>query len=303
MNFNTISVSDYGTLKTFFEHNPYNLSIYSPASVIAWSSQMQRARFAILNDSLLISGDLADRPDESYLILPISRSVPGSAADLHALAKQLGFDRYWYVPGDFLETLNPLELEDLFTVEEQTGYEDYIYLTDDLIRLKGNKFSKKRNLIHQFTREYLNRNRVEIQPIHVEDAAECLDFLEIWCDRHVCDVDQEFNLACEKKALSITLTNLDLLESRGILIRIDGKVSALGIGSRLNGTTAALNFEKAFAEIKGLYQYLDNECAKRLFGEYKYINKESDMNLPNLAESKQSYNPILRIKSFALLLR
>jgi hypothetical protein len=48
---------------------------------------------------------------------------------------------------------------------------------------------------------------------------------------------------------------------------------------------------------------LDNECAKRLFMGFQYINKESDMNLPNLAETKQSYNPVLRIKSFALTLR
>ena len=89
----------------------------------------------------------------------------------------------------------------------------------------------------------------------------------------------------------------------GILIRIDGAVSAFGIGSRLNRTTATLNFEKAFSGIKGLYQFLDNECAKRLFSEFQYINKESDMNLPNLAESKQSYNPVLRVKSFALTLR
>jgi uncharacterized protein len=92
------------------------------------------------------------------------------------------------------------------------------------------------------------------------------------------------------------------LESKGILVRVDGKVSAFGIGSLLNGTTAVLNFEKADSGIKGLYQFLDNECARRLFSGFLYINKESDMNIPNLAESKQSYNPMLRIKSYTLSL-
>jgi hypothetical protein len=87
------------------------------------------------------------------------------------------------------------------------------------------------------------------------------------------------------------------------LIRVDGAVSALGIGSRLNGTMATLNFEKAFSGIKGLYQFLDNECAKKLFKGFRYINKESDMNLLNLAEAKQSYHPLLRVKSFVLALR
>jgi hypothetical protein len=301
MIFKPIAINDFGPLKAYFADHPYQLSIYSPASIIAWSNQMHTARYAVDNGTLLISGELAEHPP--YLILPISPVAPRSAAELHALASKLGFDRYWYVPGDFLDTLNPSELNERFIMEEQTAYEDYVYLADDLIHLKGNKFSKKRNLIHQFSREYVMRNRVEIQSLLPEHVGECMEFLELWCERRVCAVEQEFDLACEKKALVTTLENLDLFESRGILVRIDGQISALGIGSRLNRATATFNFEKAFADIKGLYQYVDNECAKRLFSEYRYINKESDMNLPHLAESKQSYYPILRIKSFALLLR
>jgi hypothetical protein len=142
-----------------------------------------------------------------------------------------------------------------------------------------------------------------VENIDAGKIEECLTFLEIWCDEHMCDVEQASSLACEKEALVTTLHNIEYFGSRGILVRLDGRVSAFGIGSRLNNSMATLNFEKAFSSIKGLYQYLDNECAKRIFNEYKYINKESDMNLPNLAESKQSYNPVMRIKSFALKLR
>jgi hypothetical protein len=182
-------------------------------------------------------------------------------------------------------------------------FEDYVYLTEDMVDLKGNKFSKKRNLINQFSREYLLKGRVKVEEILPERVEECLEFLEIWCERHDCDADQESVLACEKNALIVTLNNIDRIESKGIQIRIDGKVSAFGIGSRLNETTGTLNFEKADSEIKGLYQFLDNECAKRLFSGFRYINKESDMGLPSLAESKQSYNPVCRIKSYALTLR
>ena len=215
----------------------------------------------------------------------------------------MGFDKYWYAPEDYLETLDRNELETRFIVEEQREYEDYIYLTEDLIHLKGNRFSKKRNLIHQFAREYLRKERVKVEEILPENVEECLQFLEIWCEQHDCNEEQESNLACEKNAVITTLKNMVCLRSKGILVRVDGRVSAFGIGSRLNETTATLNFEKADAGIKGLYQFLDNECAKRLFSGFLYINKESDMNIPNLAESKQSYNPILRIKSYALGLR
>lgn len=303
MNLKPVTVSDYDTLKTFFVDQPYNLSIYSPASLIAWSNQLFQAYYAAVDGVLFIACEAKKNPQDSHLILPVSRSGSCTPADLHRYARQFGFEHYWYVPGDYLGTLDHSELEALFVCKEQKEFNDYVYLTEDLIRLKGNKFSKKRNLINQFTREYLRNGRIVLENLGQEHVEECLQFLDIWCEEHDCDTDQESNLACEKNALITTLNNINHLESKGILIRVDGTVSAFGIGSRLNRTTGTLNFEKAFSEIKGLYQFLDNECAKRLFSEYKYTNKESDMNLPNLAESKQSYNPVMRIKSFALTLR
>ena len=41
-------------------------------------------------------------------------------------------------------------------------------------------------------------------------------------------------------------------------------MSAFGIGSRLRADMGNLNFEKAFPHVKGLYQFLDRECARRL---------------------------------------
>ena len=304
MNFKPVSIDHYKILKPFFSENPYSLSVYSPASIIAWSYRTFKADYAIDDGNLYICGYEEDHPLERHLILPVSlQRISFTPSMLYDTARKTGFDLYWYVPGDYLETLDSDELKSLFLIEEQPEFKDYVYLTDDLIHLRGNRFSKKRNLINQFTREYLRRNRVKVDEIRPEDVDECLQFLELWCDQHDCDTEQESSLACEKHAVITTLKNMNRLESKGIQVRVDGKIYAFGIGSRLNQTTATLNFEKADSGIKGLYQFLDNECARRLFSEFRYINKESDMNIPNLAESKQSYNPILRIPSFKLTLR
>jgi len=319
MNFKPVAIDDYGILKPFFTGHPYSLCVYSPASLIAWSFRSFKAYYAIEEGKLFIAGEMEEgdillqgvppnstmphRVTNRHLILPLAKGRLFSPAELHRHAERFGFERYWRVPADYIERLDHSELEALFDLEEQMGYEDYIYLTEDLIHLKGNKYSKKRNLINQFTREYLRKDRVEVEEILAKDVAECLQFLEIWCEQHDCDADPESDLACEKNAVITALENMERLEWKGLLIRVDGRVSAFGIGARLNETTATLNFEKADSEIKGLYQFLDNECAKRLFRRFRYLNKESDMNLPNLAESKQSYNPVLRIKSYALTLR
>jgi len=319
MNFKPVAIDDYGILKPFFTGHPYSLCVYSPASLIAWSFRSFKAYYAIEEGKLFIAGEMEEgdillqgvppnstmphRVTNRHLILPLAQGRLFSPAELHRHAERFGFERYWRVPADYIERLDHSELEALFDLEEQKGYEDYIYLTEDLIHLKGNKYSKKRNLINQFAREYLRKGRAKVEEILAKDVAECLQFLEIWCEQHDCDADPESDLACEKNAVITALENMERLEWKGLLIRVDGRVSAFGIGARLNETTATLNFEKADSEIKGLYQFLDNECAKRLFRRFRYLNKESDMNLPNLAESKQSYNPVLRIKSYALTLR
>jgi hypothetical protein len=194
------------------------------------------------------------------------------------------------------------EITFYFEVSEQDKFDDYIYLRQDLIRLKGNRYAKQRNLIHQFCKRYSIRCKVDVETIDSGNNRKCLNFLQEWCELRKCDAENGESLACEKMATMNALKNIDALEVKGILIHIAGAVCAFGIGSRLTDTMSVLNFEKAHASIKGLYQFLDNECAKHLFTGCEYINKESDMKLPNLAQSKKSYNPVNMIKSYRLTL-
>ena len=145
----------------------------------------------------------------------------------------------------------------------------------------------------------MTRCKVDIETIDSDNNGECLNFLQVWCEPRKCHVDNGESLACEKMATMNALKNIDALEVKGILIRIDGVVCAFGIGSRLTDTMGVLNFEKAHASIKGLYQFLDNECAEHLFDGCEYINKESDMKLLNLAQPKESYNPVTMISPIA----
>jgi hypothetical protein len=132
---------------------------------------------------------------------------------------------------------------------------------------------------------------------------ECLTFLDKWCDDQQCDLDEDVNLACEKEAIINTIENMDLLEVNGLILRIDNKINALGMASHLTDEMGVLYFEKALTQVKGLYQYFDNLCAKHLLTGYKYINKESDMDIPGLVKAKKSYHPIFIVKSFKLEIR
>lgn len=301
MNRKLISPSDYPALKPFFKKQPYNLSVYSLSSIIAWNTGPIKSYYRVDENRLIIASESSVNAGERYLILPISERGFLTPEELHDIAVDHGYRKYRFVSGNYLEAYERKKIELWFEIAEEPQYADYVYRTSDLIDLKGNRYTKKRNLIHQFVRDYVVDNRVSVSNIEPGKIDMYLDFLEKWCDERHCD--QNESLLCEKKAFTKTLIHMDLLEIKGIVVMIDGLVSALAMASELNDKTGVLHFEKAFSSIRGLYQFLDNECARRLFAECEFINKESDMNIDELAQSKKSYHPVERVKSCCLKLR
>jgi hypothetical protein len=295
--------SDYHHLKRFVKSQSNKLAAYSLPSIIVWSNDIYQPFYAVEDNTLIFCTESTKHPENRHLILPFSPGQEFSPRYLHNLAIRLGFTEYWFIPEDHIERHGRPEVESYFEVIEQREYEDYVFLAKDLTQLKGRRYAKKRNLIHQFTRAYLETGRVEVEKISPRNAGDCLDFLEKWCEDYHCESDQEENLACEKKAAINMLNNIELLEVDGLLVRFDGLVSAFGVRIHLTDNMAVLIFEKAFSHIKGLYQFLDCECARQLFTGYEYINKESDMGIDGLAQAKQSYHPIMRLKSYRLKTR
>lgn len=302
MMFKPLVPEDYTAYQPFFKQQKNRLCLYSLSSLIVWNNDIIEPYAAVLDDSLIIAIKYKKENTIRHLVLPISPEREHSPSELHRLTVDLDCKQIRFIPEDYVKKYSIEHLKTYFFVYEEPEFEDYVYRTDDLAGLKGNEYSKKRNLINQFKKEYLTDNRVAIEPITEEKASECIEFLEKWCEERGCDdSDRKDELACEKQAAINAIQNLSRIRMKGILIRVDKVVSAFGIASHLTSNMGVLHFEKAFASIKGLYQYFDRECARRLFENYTYINKESDMGIPGLAKSKKSYHPVMRIKSFKLV--
>ena len=303
MKFKPVEIEDYPALVRFFRSQPYRHSNYSLFSIVVWSDQAFRTGYAAEGDCVVFMNESTLIPEDRHLYLPVCGGKIPTAAELKALAVEAGVGEYRFVPEHYLKSRRPGEVEGLFRVEAQAEFDDYVYLAQDIATLRGNRYKQKRNHIHQFVREYEKTGRVAVEPLSQERSREYLEFLEKWCEIRDCDADENYDLACERKAAATALENIDRLEVRGIAVRIDGAVSAFGIASPVTEDMGVLNFEKAFPDVKGLYQFLDRECARRLFAGCRYVNKESDMGLPNLAGMKKSYHPIMMEKCFRLVLR
>jgi hypothetical protein len=302
MIFSQITPSDSPRLKRFFKHQQYRICEYSLSSIAVWSNSEYQLLGATRDETLIVSAEFKTRYQDRHLMLPISPVRRFSPEDLRELATDLQFDHFWFVPEDYIHQYGKERVNSYFSVTEQDKYRDYIYRTDDLAGLKGNKYSKKRNLIKQFKKRYLDKDRVKVEPIRSAAASECIEFLEKWCEERGCGLDKEmeWDLSCEKEAAANALENIEILEANGILLRLDGEVSAFGIASHLTESIGALHFEKAFARVKGLYQYFDKICAQTLFHGYRYVNKESDMGIPGIAKAKRSYHPVEMVRSYKL---
>ena len=145
---------------------------------------------------IIIINEPAHEPGGRHLILPMSLKETPSPEYLYKLAKEIGLVKYCFVPETYLERSDRDNIGLYFIVTEQPEYEDYIYLTEDLDQLKGNKYARQRNLIHQFHKVYLSKGRVGIETIASDNVQDCLDFLLKWCIQHNCDLDGNESLAC-----------------------------------------------------------------------------------------------------------
>lgn len=76
-------------------------------------------------------------------------------------------------------------------------------------------------------------------------------------------------------------------------IRMNGKLAAYTIGSYCPSIQCAfIHIEKADSEIKGLYNYINQQFLIHEFPEARYVNREDDLGQENLRQAKLSYKPI-----------
>lgn len=300
---NDLTAEDYNNLIHYFKPQTHRLCYYSLSSLIVWSHHLSKPVWKIEDDALITGMVFFSKPADNYLLLPIAKGKQFSPAQLLRVATKNGFNKYQFIPEDYVTGDNYVDIKNIFDIVEQPKAEDYIFRTEDLAELKGKKYSKKRNLINQFKNTYLKNNNIETAPLTFRDVPECLMLLNTWAEAKTYDIDSNSNAACEKKVAENALNNIDKLGFSGLQLRIDGAIKAFGIASKLTDDIGGFNFEKADSDIKGLYQYFDQQCALQLFSDVPYINKECDMGDPGLRQAKRSYYPDSTVKSFQLIIK
>ncbi len=169
---------------------------------------------------------------------------------------------------------------------------DYVYESEKMITLSGKKLQPKRNHLNYFEGNY----NWSYEELSSDMITEILDFNHEWCARVECKKYE--TLSWESCAVEKCLANYHLLNLRGGVLRVDGKIVAYTVGEIINSDTVIVHIEKAFSEVRGAYPMINREFLSRVAPGYQYVNREDDIGDEGLRKAKESYYPIFMIEKF-----
>ena len=191
------------------------------------------------------------------------------------------------------EAVNYLHLKDSdeFEVTEQEDLKDYLYDGDAMRNLSGRKLHKKKNHLNAFLKEY--EGRYEYRRLSCANRGEVWNFLDDW--RAGKGEIVEDHLDYEVEGIHAILNHCCQLHVRMSGVYIDGKLQAFTIGSyNPFEKMAVIHIEKANPDIRGLYQFINQQFLIHEFPDAVLVNREDDLGQEGLRKAKMSYNQIGR---------
>ncbi len=173
-------------------------------------------------------------------------------------------------------------------------FSDYLYDASALRDLAGRKYSKKRNHLHNFEKNFPDYRYETLTEKHFEG---CLELVRKWEKEKGVDIENPE----ESDYLMIRnlLAHWHKLNARGGVIIIDGRIAAFSIGS-MEKDTAYIHFEKADISYDGIYAAINKLIQQHEFPEAVYVNREEDMGIPGLRASKESYFPVSKVRKYKM---
>ncbi|HOG51502.1 MAG TPA: phosphatidylglycerol lysyltransferase domain-containing protein, partial [Lentisphaeria bacterium] len=281
-NFHRVSAKDADRIRFFTADGAETLSCeYAFGNLMAWGERYQLACLE-LEQRLWVYGATSD-----FLYFPLG--APASPQLLYAASQDLrqqGFSgRLALIPVDYYDRHRE-ELDDWFTWQASPDNFEYVYRTDDLADLPGQKLSPKRNLISQFEREYPDWTSRELDP--VADKTAVFHIAGVWAQNITDDIEHVHD---DLQALVAAFDFWSEAGFHGTVLEAQGRLVAFAVYSMLTAKMADVHFEKALRSHKGSAQMINREAARQLRGKAEWINREQDLGVPGLRQAKLSYDP------------
>lgn len=267
---------------------------FSYTNLIVWSP-VYKTKWVVINSHIYICLDY----DDMLTFAPGKSDGPTVEELLHVsdMRRAEGASgNYDVVSGDWIDKHRP-ECEKYFDIRPMDeAFYEYIYRVDSLVALRGKKLAKKKNLIHQFLRDYPDATQ---EPLTRDNLHECLQLEDEW---NASFPDKDSIAVQHEHAVLANLPQLfDKVPMEGIVLRAGGRLVAFSTFSPIGPDIWTENFEKARHDVKGASQYITHLTACALQGRATWLNREQDLGLPGLRQAKLSYDPEIILQEYCLI--
>ncbi len=303
--FDNLTEAQITMLDEYFDSYDYDIAGHTLPANYMWRNT-HNITWQIIEGYLMISsgGDEeeaagVDGKKTAYMSVPYTNTGSYDASSLRRaittaieMFEAKGSDM---IMGFIPEKLLPLIEEavgDIFEFSHDRDDDEYVYLREELATLKGRKLHNKKNHLNQFLKTY----DYVYEEITADNLKEVKDFISSKNDYILRDTPKKYReiLELEGEAISELLTLLDTGRLLTGAIRVDGDIVAVTIGEYANTkkhNTVIVHVEKADDRLRGLYQAINWEFVRRLPEDVVYVNREEDMGMPTLRQTKEGYKP------------
>ncbi|MFV0423387.1 DUF2156 domain-containing protein [Oleidesulfovibrio sp.] len=277
--FKPISMDVMAEYLEFFSRTPSRASDYSFSNLWGWAQE-----YGIeLGRTPNLFWIRQTRPDVRYWA-PVGDW--SAVADWSKCPMMTSGRQFIRVP-EQLSELWQQALGDRIEVQEARDQWDYLYLSEDLAKLSGNTFHKKKNHVNQFKKKY----DWQYHPMTADCIEAVLQLQEEWCLSRECEESE--SLLAENEAVIRVLEYWDTIPDLiGGALYVDGLMVAYTVGEPLSDDTMVVHFEKARSEYRGVYQAINQIFVEREGQGFTYINREQDLGDEGLRKAKLTYHPV-----------
>jgi hypothetical protein len=290
--FKGLSIEDKPLFDSLFNLFPPVISEFTFSNLFIWRYAYE-LRISRFRNFLCL---LSDRGETSFFFPPIGEGdmIECYGRLLQYLKEKGAHPKIARVPETAVSRMD-WKGEGL-VVELDRAHSDYVYLMEDLIKLEGRKYHRKRNHIKQFKEKY----SYQYIPLTSEWISECLRLEAEWCDLRHCEVVP--GLLNESIAIKEALTHFNDLRLKGGAILVRENLEAFTLGEPLNRETVVIHIEKANSAYEGLYSLINQAFLENEWSEYTYVNREQDLGEEGLRKAKESYFPHHMVNKYTITL-
>ncbi|MBO7563942.1 MAG: DUF2156 domain-containing protein [Clostridiales bacterium] len=260
----------------------------------AWDNVFH-IRWTVCEDCLIQISD-GDGYTSPFMLMPLGKLTPEKLEKIVRAVRPVFADKGW--PFRIIgieESAKPVfEKSGIAAkIDFEEDSSDYFYDAELLRTLPGKKYAKKRNHWSKFLRMYPDYQYETLSP---DLFGECLKLVGTWASDKGIDIAD--TTESDYYMIKRIFDNWDSLKARGGAIRIGGKIVAFSIGSVGQEEVGFIHFEKADIQYDGLYAAINKLVLEHEFPSIRYVNREEDMGIPGLRQSKESYFPICKIRKW-----